>query len=119
MQGSISLRPTTPGDEPFLLNLYATTRTSELAVLALDERQKQAFVRMQFGAQAQQYRMTYPNANNSIILMKEEAVGRLIVDRSEHELTLVDISLLPEHRGQGIGTRIINELLREASLASK
>jgi ribosomal protein S18 acetylase RimI-like enzyme len=119
MLGSISLRPTTPEDETFLLTLYASTRESELGVLAWDERLTQAFINMQFGAQMQQYRMSYANASNSIVLLNDQPVGRLIVDRSERELILVDISLIPEQRGGGIGTHLIKELLFEASSTTK
>jgi ribosomal protein S18 acetylase RimI-like enzyme len=119
MLESISLRAATPEDEAFLLNLYAGTRSAELAVLALDDLQKWAFLKMQYNAQTQQYLMSYPNADNGIILLGEEAVGRLIVDRTEHELTLVDISLLPERRGFGIGTHLIIELLNEALETSR
>src|SRR4030095_15129659 len=103
----------------FLLTLYASTRESELAVLAWDERLQQAFINMQFGAQMQQYRMSYPNASNSIVLLDDQRVGRLIVDRGERELILVDISLIPEQRGRGIGTHLIRELLFEASSTTK
>jgi ribosomal protein S18 acetylase RimI-like enzyme len=67
----------------------------------------------------QQYRMSYPKASNSIVLLNNEAVGRLIVDRDEHELVLVDISLMPEHRGQRIGTHLIKQLLHEAASVAK
>jgi ribosomal protein S18 acetylase RimI-like enzyme len=117
--GSISLRPIKPDDEDFLFRLYASTRENELAALAWDETQKQTFINMQFGAQMQQYRMCYPDADNSLILLKEEGIGRLIVNRSEDELTLIDISLLPAHRGHGIGTRLIRDLLSEAAIATK
>ena len=119
MLGSINLRPTTPEDEGFLIDLYAGTRSDELAFLAGDEQQKSAFVRMQYAAQRQHYLMSYPNANNSIILMNDAPVGRLIVNRGESELTLVDISLLPEQRGLGIGTHLLKGLLHEASSTSK
>ena len=119
MLGPISLRPTTSEDEAFLLDLYAGTRSDELAVLVGDEQLKSTFVRMQYGAQKQQYLRSYPNANNSIILLNDAPVGRLIVNRAESEWTLVDISLLPEHRGLGIGTHLLKELLNEASATSK
>lgn len=119
MLGSISLRPTAADDEDFLLNLYAGTRSAELAVLAGDEQQKLFFVRMQYLAQRQHYLMSYPHANNNIILINGAPVGRVIVDRGESELTLVDISLLPEQRGLGIGTHLLTELLQEAAAASK
>jgi ribosomal protein S18 acetylase RimI-like enzyme len=53
------------------------------------------------------------------VLLDDQRVGRLIVDRGERELILVDISLIPEQRGRGIGTHLIRELLFEASSTTK
>jgi len=116
---ALRLRPATSEDEPFLLNLFATTRSDELAFMNLDENQKQAFVAMQFKAQSGQYAMGYPHAQNSIILWNDDPIGRLLLDRGELEFTLVDVALLPAHRGTGIGTCIIQDILKEAAAARK
>lgn len=116
---NVGLRPVTAADDPFLLNVYAGTRLDELAMLPWDEQQKAAFIQMQFSAQQQHYSMAYPGADNHLILVNDEPVGRLIVDRTAESLALVDISLLPAHRGNGIGTRILNDLLDEARSLAK
>ena len=41
----------------------------------------------------------------------------MIVDRSGDEIHLVDIALLPEFRGQGIGTRLLEVVQTEAEAA--
>ncbi len=41
-------------------------------------------------------------------------VGRLIVDRGDDELHIVDIILLPAFRGAGVGTALVRRLLVEA-----
>jgi ribosomal protein S18 acetylase RimI-like enzyme len=48
-----------------------------------------------------------------------ERIGRIYVDRRADEICLVDIALLPQHRGGGIGTALIEDLLREAREAGK
>jgi ribosomal protein S18 acetylase RimI-like enzyme len=115
----LGLRPATLEDESFLRNLFASTRADELAVMNWDESQKEAFVAMQFNAQSRQYVMSYPDANNSIIMWNGAPIGRLVIDRSEHEFILVDIALLPAHRNAGIGTHLIEDLLLEAATARK
>ncbi|HUP41984.1 MAG TPA: GNAT family N-acetyltransferase, partial [Thermoanaerobaculia bacterium] len=40
-------------------------------------------------------------------------IGRLYVDRWKDQIRLVDIALLPEHRGAGLGRAILEELLAE------
>jgi ribosomal protein S18 acetylase RimI-like enzyme len=48
-----------------------------------------------------------------------QAVGRIVIDRAGNEFRLVDIALLPEHRGRGLGTALIQNLQREAAAAKK
>ena len=116
---AVKLRPATEEDKTFLLNLFATTRAEELAMLNLDENQKQAFVAMQFNAQRSQYEMSYPQAHHNIILWNDSPIGRLLVDRGKREFNLVDIALLPAHRNAGIGTHLLQGLLLEAEAAGK
>lgn len=116
---ALGLRPATPADEAFLRTLFASTRTDELALMNWGEEQKETFIAMQFHAQSQQYAMSYPDAQNSIVLLDGVSIGRLVVDRGEREFTLVDISLLPAHRSAGIGTHLLENLLLEATAARK
>ncbi len=74
---------------------------------------------MQFSAQSQQYAMSHPQARHSLILHDESPIGRLIIDRNGNEFALVDIALLPTHRGAGVGTYLIEDLLAEAAAAGK
>jgi len=116
---AVGLRPATSADEPFLLSLFAYTRAEELAFIDLDENQKKAFIAMQFRAQSQQYVMSYPHAEHSIILWNEAPIGRLLIDRGDREFTLVDIALLPANRGAGIGSHLLRDLLLAAAAAGK
>ena len=111
----LNLRPATPDDEPFLLEVYASTRIDELAALGWNDDQKQAFIKMQFLARER----TYPRVDDRIILLDGRAVGRMLVDRNEAEILLRDIALLAEYRNTGIGSRLINDLMQEAAAAGK
>jgi ribosomal protein S18 acetylase RimI-like enzyme len=116
---AVRLRPATLEDEPFLRHLFASTRADELSLMACDESQKEMFITMQFNGQKQQYAMTYPQADHSVILLNEGRVGRMIVASSEAAISLVDIALLPKYRNAGIGSRLIQDLLKEAATARK
>ena len=111
----VDLREATPEDEPFLLEVYASTRLEELEGLGWDDNQKQAFIRMQFLARER----CYPRADNRIILLNGRPVGRMMVDRSETAILLRDIALLTEYRNTGIGSRLIKDLMKEATPAGK
>ena len=46
-------------------------------------------------------------------------MGRLYVDRWESEIRLVDVALLPAHRGHGIGSALLRRLLAEGQASGK
>ena len=114
----VALRPVQPGDEPFLFLLYASTREAELAVLAWDEAQKEAFLRMQFKAQQIYYQARFADATFEIVLLEDRPVGRLYVHRCDNEIRIIDISLLPAHCRAGIGSCLLNGLLDEAAASA-
>lgn len=115
----VTLRPVTPEDEEFLIKVYASIRADELAQVPWSEEQRATFVKMQFDAQQAHYRTHNPDATHDLILLDAHAVGRLYVARRESEIRILDITILPEHRNQGIGTPLIKDLIREAALAGK
>jgi GNAT superfamily N-acetyltransferase len=84
-----------------------------------DDAQKDAFLRSQFDAQDAWYREHYAAASFDVILIDGEPAGRLYVLRRDAEIRVVDIALLPEHRGIGIGTTLLRDLLTEADAAGK
>jgi ribosomal protein S18 acetylase RimI-like enzyme len=116
---SVALRPALEEDEAFLLEVYAGTRSDEMAQSGLDDSQQQAFIKLQFVAQQQHYRTYYPQGEHSLILLNEKPAGRLYVARSPEEIRILDIALLAEHRNKGIGTRIIKDLMAESRKTGK
>jgi ribosomal protein S18 acetylase RimI-like enzyme len=109
---SVSLRPVTDADHDFLRAVFAGTREAELAHLGPD--QARAFIDLQFRIQQQNYLARYPSADNNIILAGDEPVGRLLVSRQADKLVLVDIAIRASCRNRGIGTFLINELMKDA-----
>ena len=87
--------------------------------MAWDDAQKEAFLRSQFDAQDAWWRENYAEASFDVVLVDGEPAGRLYVHRGEREIRIVDIALLPEHRGGGVGTSLLENLLAEADEARK
>ena len=114
---AVTLRPITPADEAFLFGVYAGTRREELAQVPWDEAQKKAFLTFQFNAQHQHYQSEFANAAFDVVLDDGAPVGRLYVDRCADEIRILDLALLPEHRGRGIGSALLGALLAEAEAA--
>ena len=113
----LSLRWIGDEDLPFLAELYASTRREEVAQVPWSEEQKEAFLRWQFDSQHQHYQQYYPDCEFLVVERPTpaggEPIGRLYVDRWPEEIRLVDVALLPEHRGGGLGTALLEALLDE------
>jgi ribosomal protein S18 acetylase RimI-like enzyme len=116
---SISFRPVAPEDEAFLVKVYGSTRSAELAQVPWTEAQLEAFLKMQLEAQQRHYEGLYPAADHQIILADNVPVGRLYVARLDEQIRIADITLLPGARGRGIGTKILKDLMAEADSLGK
>ena len=116
---NITLRPVGPDDHDFLVEVYGSTRAEEMTLVPWTNEQRDAFVRSQFAAQQEHYVKKYPAASHDIILSNGRPVGRLYVARLDHEIRIVDITLLPAERNAGIGSYLIRQLLDEAKRSGK
>lgn len=112
---TLRLRPVQERDEAFLFELYASTREEELGPLEWSAAARETFLRQQFEAQSSHYRQYYPEASFDVIELEGRPIGRLYVARWDDEIRIVDISLVPEHRGRGIGSHLLLALMDEAA----
>jgi GNAT superfamily N-acetyltransferase len=115
----VTLRPVGAGDEPFLYEVFASTRAEEIALTGWPAAQQETYLRRQFNAQQEHYLSEFPQGEHSIILIDDRPIGRLFISRTFEAIDLVDISLLPRPRAAGIGTRLIESLLDEGNQAGK
>lgn len=115
----VVLRPATDDDREFLVGLYASTRAAELDQVQWQPGQREAFVRMQFDLQDRQYREHNPRGSFDVIEADGRPVGRLYVDRRPTDIRIVDVALVPEHRGRGIGTALLGRILDEAAASGR
>lgn len=115
--GPLALRPIQPGDEEALHAIFAATREAERQQLGWSGPEWDAFTRQQFAAQHAQYMRSYANPTFSLVLhgdSGDDVAGRLYVDRTPAEIRIIDIALLPAHRGQGIARRLLQMLVDES-----
>lgn len=115
-----ALRMEREDDLPFLRRLYASTREAEFAHLTdWSAEARRAFCDQQFMAQRLHYQSQIPGCVRLLILSREERVGRLYVEERVTQIHVVDIALMPDHRGRGIGGAILAELARVAETRDK
>jgi GNAT superfamily N-acetyltransferase len=115
----VTLRPVTDDDRAFLIGVYDASRDAELSQVEWAEGQREAFVRMQFDAQDTEYRRHNPNGAFDVIEADGRPAGRLYVDRRPGDIRIVDIALLPEFRGAGVGGWLIARLKDEAAASGR
>lgn len=116
---ALTLRRVRPDDEEFLVALYASTREEELAQVEWAEGQKEQFLRWQYGLQRSEYQTRFPDADYYIVMMDNQAAGRIWIGRDHQQIRLLDIALLPGFQNRGIGTILIRRLIDEASQTNK
>ena len=116
---SVTRRPIGDQDMEFLLHLYASTREEELAHVPWTPDLKMAFLRQQFEAQHRHYQEHYTGTAFDVLLVDDRPAGRLYVARWTKTLRIVDIALMPEFRGRGIGTALMTELFAEADASGR
>jgi ribosomal protein S18 acetylase RimI-like enzyme len=114
-----AFRPEVEADIPFLRRLYISTRWEELAIVDWSDEQKIAFLESQFGLQRHHYYKYYPTTAFAVLEQHGTSAGRLYLERRPKTMTMIDIALLPEYRGRGTGTALIEAALAEAAAAGQ
>ncbi len=115
-RADVELRAVEVADEAFLRRLFASTRV-ELSLVGWSAEQVDAFLTLQFNARERHYHEWFPTCEHFLVLSGGQPAGRLCVVHAELEVRIVDIALLPEHRGGGIGSSLITALQEEAATA--
>lgn len=114
-KATISLRPETAGDLDFLRDLYLSVRDDDPGFRDLPPAERTQLLEHQFGIQHRQYREHFPGAWFTLVLVDEKPGGRLYVTRQADGFRVIDLSLLPEFRGHGIGTQLMKNIQAEAT----
>lgn len=113
-RGKIGFRLIEDADRAFLFDLYASTRDWEFQQTSWTEEDWRDFLQGQFAAQDLHYQRAFPNAIRRIIQIDGRDIGRLYVDRKNDCLRIIELSLIPDARGRGIGTDLLRSLMNEA-----
>ncbi|MDT4901750.1 MAG: hypothetical protein QOJ78_2680 [Pseudonocardiales bacterium] len=107
----VTRRPVTFADTAFLRALFAESR-EDLMILPADVRD--TLVDMQFRAQRRHYDEAFPLARHDLLVADGVDVGRLIVETSAIDVRIVDVVVQNAHRGRGIASAALAEVIAEA-----
>ncbi|MES2821618.1 MAG: GNAT family N-acetyltransferase [Pseudomonadota bacterium] len=72
------------------------------------------FLQQQFSLQHRYYQAHFPDGEFWLVERAGQAIGRLYLFWGETTLQIIDISLLPEYRGAGLGSALLGEPLSRA-----
>jgi ribosomal protein S18 acetylase RimI-like enzyme len=114
---TITLEPA--ADEELLYALFAIVRTEELAMASWPSALREQLLRTQFRVQQEGCRRSHGSHDTHVIVSDGRPVGWVIVDRGGAELHGIDLGLIAEARGAGIGTEIIRALQHEAQATQR
>ncbi len=110
---AVTLRALHSDDMAFIESLYAGSRAFEMSHSGWPAEQIAAFLSQQFNIQHAYYQTHYPDGEFLIVEQSGQAIGRLYLFWGQASLNLIDINLLPDYQGRGIGTALIEEQLRK------
>lgn len=114
-QATVTLRPETPDDLPFLRDLYLSVRDDEPGFRELIPTERTKLLDQQFNWQREQYLAAFPHAWFTIVMVDEQPAGRLYLAQQSDSFRVVDISLLPDYRSHGIGTQLMKNVQAEST----
>ena len=106
-------------DTAFIEAVYRTTREAELNLTNWSEHQKSAFITMQSAAQLAEYKTKCPGARFQVIIYNKKNAGRFFTCENENEIRLLDITILPEFSGKGMGTNLLHRLIQRSNKVQK
>jgi ribosomal protein S18 acetylase RimI-like enzyme len=107
------LRAAVEADAAFARALYASTR-DDLRQLPLPPAQLAQLIAMQQRVHEAGQRAVYPNAEVMILEHGGSAAGRAVLDTTGADWRLVELAVLPELRGRGLGAALLAALQERA-----
>ena len=107
------LRAQRDDDDGFAAALYSSTR-DDLRQMPADPAVIEQLIAMQQRMQSHGYRQAYPHAAYLVLQHGDTPIGRLVLDRQDQVLHLVDIAILPAAQGQGAGSAVLRGLQAQA-----
>ena len=83
-------------------------------MVQLDPQVREQLMQHQFAAQTKGYLTQFPKARFDIIELDGEPIGRIVVDRPDDMMLIVDQAIVPHLRNKGSVTTIMRALMDEA-----
>ena len=109
------LRPAKSEDAGLLHDIFCTTWQSEVEALP-NQALARHVLRIQHTAQERRFDHRYAGLRRLLLTRDGVDAGRLYLLQTGTSVHVVDLTLLPEHRGQGIGSGVLRDLMDQARI---
>lgn len=116
---TVTLRPTTEQDEPFLRRLIVESAALDLGAQLWPEPLRSQILESQYTGRRSSYRAAHPEAESSLIQVDGASAGWVVVAAALDEIYLAELIVQPEFRGRGIATAVLRGILETAHAAGK
>ena len=108
---SVRLRPETVADDAFLRRLITETIAIELGADRWPEQMRTQLLGLQYQNRRVGPRVGFPEGESYVIEHGGVAAGWIYFVKREDGLHILEIMVLPEHRGRGVGTEAIRRVM--------
>ena len=108
---SVRLRAETPDDEAFLRRLIWETIALELGADRWPDPMRTQLLTIQYQNRRMGPRAGFPEGESHVIQWNDFAAGWIFFVQMETQLHLVEIMVLPDFRGKGIGADAIRQVM--------
>lgn len=72
------------------------------------------FLDQQHRAHEQHLATAFPDAEHALVTVDDAPVGRIVLDVDAERVHVVDVALMPEHQGSGLGTALLGDTVARA-----
>jgi ribosomal protein S18 acetylase RimI-like enzyme len=96
-------------DDAFLFPLFCSTRT-EFSLLPLPPQQLELLLQQQYRLQQAGYAAQYPLAVTLVIEYQSVNIGKIVINKSNASVHVVDFAIVPQYRGCGYGSVILESV---------
>jgi len=112
------MRPAAPDDLPFLKRLFLESR-EDLAAALEGNPLAEGLMDMQFRAKTAHYKAAFPNADERVLTVGDQPIGRLTTIDEGDRFHIVDIAVLRKFQRQGFGTAALLRIQSEGAVMGK
>lgn len=98
----------------FLLKVFKEIHPELNYINGVTEEEREELICQQFKVEQSQLIQMYPKAKLNIIMLNEKPIGIIYISHGETSDRILQIGILEDYRGLGIGKKVMNKIIKES-----